>query len=147
MPDRTDGKNSPALMLFGVVPANGQVMCEYQRFSDIVFVDVVFGSDLLPNTSGDQDLGDEDVISGAFRQEFQTYDHGWEAATDTGAIPKGSEPQDRVGFASWSTRQPPVVGGRVAVLRGLAECLQLELLYGLQCAARGERSDGPLPPP
>jgi len=46
-------------------------------------------------------------------------------------------------FASWSTRQPPVVGGRVAVLRGLAECLQLELLYGLQCAAREERRTPP----
>lgn len=44
---------------------------------------------------------------------------------------------------SWSARQPPVVGGRVAVLRGLAECARLELLYGLQCSAREERRTPP----
>jgi integrase len=44
---------------------------------------------------------------------------------------------------SWCARQLPVVGGRVAVLRGLAECAQLELLYGLQCRAREERRTTP----
>ena len=47
-------------------------------------------------------------------------------------------------FGRWSARQLPLkVGTRVAVLRGLAEGAQLEVLYGLQCRARAERRTSP----
>ncbi len=47
-------------------------------------------------------------------------------------------------WRSWCARELPVsVGDRQAVLRGLAEHVQLELLYGLQCRAQAERRTSP----
>lgn len=45
---------------------------------------------------------------------------------------------------SWCDRElPRHAGDRVAVLRGLGQRVQLELLYGLQCRVRAEQQTGP----
>ena len=46
-------------------------------------------------------------------------------------------------IATWCARQRPIdPSSRVVVLRGLAESVQMEVLYGLQCRARVEQRTG-----
>jgi integrase len=58
----------------------------------------------------------------------------------------GADRRPGAALRSWCDREPPVkgAGDRVAVLRGLPERVQLELLYGLQCRAQAERRTSPL---
>lgn len=62
------------------------------------------------------------------------HDQGWgRAGRPTGAA-----------LRSWCALELPVSrGNSVSVLRGLAEGVQLELLYGLQCRAQAERRTSP----
>ena len=65
------------------------------------------------------------------------HDQNWSRA--------GADRPTGAALRSWCARELPVkgTGDRVAVLRGLAERVQLELLYGLQCRAQAERRTSP----